>query len=148
MTILLLGPGEDENVKSLRTTHENGDHTYYLNNFESPTPKDDSCQVWLKSDHAFSRGRWKCKKFTHDARKRTAVAHLSLRLRWAKKLKKKKSTSNVLQRPSNIIIIITDIYNAPCLSHSDTPSADGPLFFISLEGHVNTDMVYYNNYNN
>ena len=25
-----------------------------------------------------------------------------------------------------IIIIITDIYNAPCLSHSDTPSADGP----------------------
>ena len=25
-----------------------GGHTYYLNNFESPTPKDDSCQVWLK----------------------------------------------------------------------------------------------------
>ena len=25
-----------------------------------------------------------------------------------------------------IIIIITDIYNAPCLSHSDTPSTDGP----------------------
>ena len=69
-----------------------GGHTYYLNNFESPTPKDDSCQVWLKSNHAFSRRRWKCKKFTddgrrttHDARKRTAIAHSSLRLRWANK---------------------------------------------------------------
>ena len=69
----------------------NGGHTYDLNNFESPTPKDDSCQVWLKSNHAFSR-RWKCKKFTDDGRrttddgrKRTAIAHSSLRLRWAKK---------------------------------------------------------------
>ena len=62
-----------------------GGHTYYLNNFESPTPKDDSCQVWLKSNHAFSRRRWKCKKFTDDGRKRTAIAHSSLRLRWAKK---------------------------------------------------------------
>ena len=72
-----------------------GGHTYYLNNFESPTPKDDSCQVWLKSNHAFSRRRWKCKKFTddarrttHDARKRTAIAHSSLRLGWAKNLQK------------------------------------------------------------
>ena len=83
----------------------NGGHTYDLNNFESPTPKDDSCQVWLKSNHAFSRRRWKCKKFTDDGRcttddarrtthdgrrttddgqKRTAIAHSSLRLRWAK----------------------------------------------------------------
>ena len=69
-----------------------GGHTYDLNNVESPTPKDDSCQVWLKSNHAFSRRRWKCKKFTDDARcttddgwKWTAIAHLSLRLRWAKK---------------------------------------------------------------
>ena len=62
----------------------NGGHTYDLNNFESPTPKDDTCQVWLKSNHAFSR-RWKCKKFTDDGRKRTAIAHSSLWLRWAKK---------------------------------------------------------------
>ena len=48
-----------------------GAHTYYLNNFESPTPKDDSCQVWLKSNHAFSRRRWKFKKFTHDTRRTT-----------------------------------------------------------------------------
>ena len=61
-----------------------GGHKYYLNKFESPSPKDDSCQVWLKSNHAFSR-RWKCKKFTDDGRKRTAIAHLSLRLRWAKR---------------------------------------------------------------
>ena len=48
-----------------------GGHTYYLNNFESPTPKDDSCQVWLKSNHAFSRRRWKCKKFTDDGQRTT-----------------------------------------------------------------------------
>ena len=30
-------------------------HMYHMNNFESPAPKDDSCHVWLKSDHAFSR---------------------------------------------------------------------------------------------
>ena len=73
-----------------------GGHTYYLNNFESPTPKDDSCQVWLKFNHAFSRRRWKCKKFTddgrrttHDARKRTAIAHSSLRLGWAKNINHK-----------------------------------------------------------
>ena len=35
-----------------------GGHTYYLNNFESPTPKDDSCNFWLKSNHAFSKRRW------------------------------------------------------------------------------------------
>ena len=35
-----------------------GGRKYYMNNFESPAPKDDSCQVWLKSDHAFSRRRW------------------------------------------------------------------------------------------
>ena len=33
-------------------------HMYHMNNFESPSPKDDSCHVWLKSDHAFSRRRW------------------------------------------------------------------------------------------
>ena len=48
-----------------------GGHTYDLNNFESPTPKNDSCQVWLKSNHAFSRRRWKCKKFTDDGRRTT-----------------------------------------------------------------------------
>ena len=35
------------------------------NNFEFPAPKDDSCQVWLKSDHVFSR-RWKS-YFLHRA---------------------------------------------------------------------------------
>ena len=93
-----------------------GGHTYYLNNFESPTPKDDSCQVWLKSNHAFSRRRWKCKKFTDDGRrttddarrtthdgrrttddgrKRMAIAHSSLRLRWAKKWKRKHNELNL-----------------------------------------------------
>ena len=48
-----------------------GGHTYDLNKFESPTPKDDYCQVWLKSTHAFSRRRWKCKKFTDDGRRTT-----------------------------------------------------------------------------
>ena len=64
-----------------------GGHIYYLNNFESPTPKDDFCQVWLKSNHAFSRRRWKCKKFTddarrttHDGRKRTAIGSGELKI--------------------------------------------------------------------
>ena len=47
-------------------------HTYYLNNFESPTPKEDSCQVWLKSNHAFSRrmmkNNVKSLQTTHDGR--------------------------------------------------------------------------------
>ena len=55
-----------------------GGHTYYLNNVESPTPKDDSCQVWLKSNHAFSRRRWKCKKFTDDARRTKTDGNSSL----------------------------------------------------------------------
>ena len=38
----------------------------------NPLPlKNDSCQVWLKSNHAFSRRRWKCKKFTDDGRRTT-----------------------------------------------------------------------------
>ena len=36
-----------------------GGHIYHMNDFKSPTPKDDSCQVCLKSDQAFSRSRWK-----------------------------------------------------------------------------------------
>ena len=32
---------------------------YHLNSFESPTPKDYSCQVWLKSDHAFYKKKMK-----------------------------------------------------------------------------------------
>ena len=30
-----------------------GGHMYHRNNFESPAPKDDSCPVWLKANHAF-----------------------------------------------------------------------------------------------
>ena len=30
---------------------------YHMYNFESQVPEDDSCQVWLQSDHAFSRTR-------------------------------------------------------------------------------------------
>ena len=34
-----------------------GGHMYHMNDFESPAHKADSCQVWLKSDQAFSRSR-------------------------------------------------------------------------------------------
>ena len=78
LTILLLDL-EEEDVWNLHgfgplgalPLGPHGGHTYDLNNFESPTPKDDSCQIWLKSNHAFSRRRWKCKKFTDDARRTT-----------------------------------------------------------------------------
>ena len=32
-----------------------GDRMYHLDNFEFPTPKDDSCQLLLKSDQSCSR---------------------------------------------------------------------------------------------
>ena len=35
-----------------------GGHTHHLNNFRSPSPKDHSCQVWLKSSCEFRRRRW------------------------------------------------------------------------------------------
>ena len=55
-----------------------GGHTYYLNNFDFPTSKDDSWQVWLQSNHAFSRRRWKCKKFTDNARRTKTDGNSSL----------------------------------------------------------------------
>ena len=30
-----------------------GGNMYHMNTFESPAPEEDSCQVWLKSNHAF-----------------------------------------------------------------------------------------------
>ena len=81
-----------------------GGHTYDLNKFESPTPKDDSCQVWLKSNHAFSRRRWKCKKFTDDGRKQTAIAHLSILLRWAKNSTTRLQHPSLTHTPSQITL--------------------------------------------
>ena len=61
----------------------------HLNNFESPPPKDDLCQVWLKLDQWFWRRSRKCKSLQTDGRKddgQRAIrkAHLSFQLRWAK----------------------------------------------------------------
>ena len=36
----------------------------HLNRFESPSPKDTLCQVWLKLVQWFWSRRWKCEKFT------------------------------------------------------------------------------------
>ena len=30
-----------------------GGHLHHMTTFESPAPEDDSCQVWLQSNHAF-----------------------------------------------------------------------------------------------
>ena len=76
--------------------------TLYLNKLESPSPKDALCQVWLKLAQWFWRRRWKYEKFTTTTTMTTTTmtttttttdngqilirkAHLSLRLRWAKK---------------------------------------------------------------
>ena len=48
--------------------------------FWIPYPKVDSCQVWLKSNHAFSRRRWKCEKFTDDGRR---DARRTAKITWA-----------------------------------------------------------------
>ena len=58
-----------------------------MKKFGSLPPKDDPHQVWLKSAHRFWRRRWKCKKFTHDARrtKSDGNSSSSLWLGWANK---------------------------------------------------------------
>ena len=67
----------------------------HLNKLESPSPKDALCQVWLKLAQWFWRRRWKCEKFTTTTTTTTTTdngqilirkAHLSFRLRWAKKI--------------------------------------------------------------
>jgi hypothetical protein len=56
--------------------------------FETPSPKNDLCQVWLKLAQWFWRRRRKCKNLQTDARtdRKPAIriAHLSFQLRWAK----------------------------------------------------------------
>jgi hypothetical protein len=67
----------------------------HLNNFESLSPKDDLCQLWLQLAQRFWRRSKKCKKKSNrqtdgqtDARQRAIrKPHLSFQLRWAKKLK-------------------------------------------------------------
>jgi hypothetical protein len=63
-----------------------------LNKLESPSPKDDLCQVWLKLVQRFWRRSRKCKSLQTDRRqdRQTDVgqrvirkAHLSFQLRWA-----------------------------------------------------------------
>jgi hypothetical protein len=61
----------------------------HLKNLESPPPKDDLCQVWLKlAQWLWTRSR-KCKSLQTDGQKdagQRAIrkAHLSFQLRWAK----------------------------------------------------------------
>ena len=68
--------------------------TFHLHKLESPSPRDALYQVWLKLAQWFWRRRWKCEKFTTTTTSTTTTdneqilirkAHLSLRLRWAKK---------------------------------------------------------------
>jgi hypothetical protein len=65
----------------------------HLNNLESPPPKDDLCQVWLKLAQWFWRRSRKCKSLqtnrrtdgrTDDGQLAIRIAHLSFQLRWAK----------------------------------------------------------------
>jgi hypothetical protein len=53
---------------------------------ESPLPKDDLCQVWLKLALWFWRRSRKCKSLqTNDGQKAIRIAHLSFQLRWTNK---------------------------------------------------------------
>ena len=64
----------------------------HLYNSESPLPKDDLCQLWLKLAQRFWRRSWKCKSLTDrqtdDGQRAIRKAHLSFQLRWDKKLTK------------------------------------------------------------
>ena len=67
--------------------------TLHLNKLESPPPKDDLCQVWLKLAQWFWRRSRKCEKFTDrrtdgrtdgqtdDGQPAIRIAHLSFQLR-------------------------------------------------------------------
>ena len=52
-----------------------GSHMYHMNNCESPAPKDDCCQVWLKSDHAFFSRSRRNSYFWHRAPSPTCYPH-------------------------------------------------------------------------
>ena len=59
----------------------------HLKKFESPSPKEALCQIWLQLDQWFLRRKWKCEKFTDrrtDRQQAIRKAHLSFQLRWAK----------------------------------------------------------------
>jgi hypothetical protein len=65
----------------------------YLNNLESPPPKDHLCQVWLKLAQWFWRRcrnvkvyRQRMDRQTDDEQWAIRIAHLSFQLRWANKV--------------------------------------------------------------
>jgi hypothetical protein len=62
----------------------------HLNTLETPLPKDDLCQIWLKLAHWFWRRSKKCKSLqtdgqtvgrTDDGQSAIRIAHLSFQLR-------------------------------------------------------------------
>jgi hypothetical protein len=62
------------------------DNPLHLKNLESPSPKDDLCQVWLKLTQWFWRRSRKCKILqtdgrTDDGQRAIRIAHLSFQLR-------------------------------------------------------------------
>jgi hypothetical protein len=56
-----------------------------LNNLESPPPKDDLCQIWLKLVQWFWRGSRKCKSLKTDGQtdRRMTDSRRSEKLTWA-----------------------------------------------------------------
>ena len=52
----------------------------HLNKFESPSPKDDLCQVWLKLAQSFWKRCQKCKSLQADGRQPTGNQNSSLQL--------------------------------------------------------------------
>ena len=58
----------------------------HMNKFESPSPKDALCHVWLKWDQWFWRRRWKCEKFM------TTTTTTTLQQQWQDKFWSEKLT--------------------------------------------------------
>jgi hypothetical protein len=61
---------------------EKGD-PLYLNKLESPPPRDDLCQVWVKLALWFWRRSRKCKSLQTDGQRAIRITHLSFQLMWA-----------------------------------------------------------------
>ena len=75
-------------------------YPFRLNKLESPLPKDDLCQVWLKLVQRSWRRSRKCKSLqtdgqtdgktdgqTEDGQRAIRITHLSFQLRWVKNIK-------------------------------------------------------------
>ena len=96
----------------------------HLNTFESSSPKDALCQVWLKLSQWFLRRRCKCEKFTD---RRTTDHRRSEKLTWAS-AKKLMYMSLIEYTVLNTIIFLLYINSMVCIETSCCKRLKTPIY--------------------